>query len=277
MVKKIFFIFLLVLLLGAFAFSANKASATHSWGSYHWARTLSPFTLKLGDNVSSAWDNYLITASNDWILSSILDIAVVSGKSNSKNCRPTAGQVEVCSSKYGNNGWLGIAQIWVSGNHITQGVTKVNDTYFNTSRYNTSAWRSLVICQEIGHTFGLNHQDENFSNANLGTCMDYTNDPDGKLANPDQLSNEHPNTHDYAQLETIYAHLDSFTTLLSNTVKAFMRTDNGKSDNKDDDIDALDPSEWGKEIYEDSKGRNSHFERELDNGNKIFTFVIWVE
>ena len=27
--------------------------------------------------------------------------------------------------------------------------------------------------QEIGHTFGLDHQDENFSNANLGSCMDY--------------------------------------------------------------------------------------------------------
>jgi hypothetical protein len=27
-------------------------------GNYHWARTSNPFTLKLGDNVSSAWDSY---------------------------------------------------------------------------------------------------------------------------------------------------------------------------------------------------------------------------
>jgi hypothetical protein len=59
---------------------------------------------------------------------------------------------------------------------------------------------------EIGHTFGLDHQDENFSNPNLGTCMDYTSDPDGP-------SNEHPNAHDDQQLETIYAHLDASTTV----------------------------------------------------------------
>ncbi len=35
------------------------------------------------------------------------------------------------------------------------------------------------MCQEIGHDFGLDHQDENFNNPNLGTCMDYTNDPLG--------------------------------------------------------------------------------------------------
>src|SRR5688572_31754287 len=52
-------------------------------------------------------------------------------------CRPTAGRIEVCNAAYGNNGWLGIAQIWISGAHITQGTTKLNDTYFNTDTYNT--------------------------------------------------------------------------------------------------------------------------------------------
>jgi predicted Zn-dependent protease len=60
----------------------------------------------------------------------------------------------------------------VSGSHIVQGTTKVNDTYFNTATYNTRAWRQLVMCQEVGHTFGLDHQDETFNNPNLGSCMD---------------------------------------------------------------------------------------------------------
>ena len=42
--------------------SGTVVYATHSWGSYHWARTLNPFTLKLGDNVSSIWDAYLVEA-----------------------------------------------------------------------------------------------------------------------------------------------------------------------------------------------------------------------
>jgi hypothetical protein len=38
---------------------ATVSFADHSWGGYHWARTSNPFTLKVGDNVSSAWDTYL--------------------------------------------------------------------------------------------------------------------------------------------------------------------------------------------------------------------------
>lgn len=271
MIKKIFFVLFAVLILGAFVFSANNASANHSWGNYHWARTANPFTLKLGDNMSSAWDAYLSTASSDWTASSILDTTVVTGLTNPKNCRATVGRVEVCNSKYGNNGWLGIAQIWVNGNHITKGITKMNDTYFNTPTYNTPAWKRFVVCQEVGHTFGLDHQDENFNNVNLGTCMDYTSDPDGTLANPDQLNNEHPNTHDYDQLGVIYSHFDSFTSALSSVL--------GKKSSApalaDDDVDISDAKEWGKEVRKSKNGRSSLHERDLGKGNKIFTFVIW--
>ena len=49
--------------------------------------------------------------------------------------------------------------VWTSGSHITQGTTKVNGTYFNIGKYNTPAWRILVMCQEVGHTLGLSHLD----------------------------------------------------------------------------------------------------------------------
>src|SRR5215218_8049977 len=202
----------LAALLALVAF-APGAKANHSWNGYHWVRTANPFTLQLGDNVSSQWDPILGTTSSDWSKSTVLDTRIVAGQAKSKNCRPTSGRVEVCNGAYGNNGWLGIAQIWVSGKHITQGTTKVNDTYFNTTKYNTAAWRNLVMCQEVGHTFGLDHQDENFNNTNLGTCMDYTNDPSGTLGTNGTLSNEHPNPHDYDQLVTIYSHLDNTTTV----------------------------------------------------------------
>src|SRR5512145_2379189 len=185
--------------------SVSSVRAEHAWGNYHWARTSNPFTLKLGDNVSRVWDAYLTTTSSDWSPSAVLDTTIVTGSNPwPKNCKPVSGRVEVCNASYGNNGWLGIAQIWVNGDHITQGVTKLNDYYFNTAPYNTPAWRNQVMCQEVGHTFGLDHQDENFTNANLHTCMDYTND---------SSTNQHPNQHDYEELETIYAHLDASTTV----------------------------------------------------------------
>lgn len=235
--------------LGTFAY------ASHSWGPYHWARTANPFTVKLGDNVSSAWDAYLGETSSDWSLSSVLDTTVVAG-SGAKNCRPTNGRVEVCSRKYGFNGWLGVASIWISGDHITQGTVKLNDSYFTAATYNTPSWRRLVICQEVGHTFGLDHQDENFSNPNIGTCMDYTSNPAGPL------SNEHPNTHDYEQLEAIYSHLDS-TTTVANTIAS-----KGNHNGAD---------EWGKSIRKDGKGKPSLHELDLGNGEKVFTFIVWAE
>ena len=236
------------------------AYAAHSWGSYHWARTANPFTLKLGDNVSSAWDAYLSTTSSDWSVSSVLDTTIVTGGIDPRKCRATSGRVEVCSAKYGFNGWLGVAQIWISGNHITKAITKLNDSYFNTAYYNKPGWRNLVMCQEVGHDLGLDHQDEVSGNANLGSCMDYTNDPDGAIYG--QLSNEHPNAHDYEQLAAIYAHLDSVTTV--------GQTITGPGNHNG-------ASEWGRSIREDGNSRTSHYERDLGNGDKVFTFVIWVE
>ena len=234
------------------------ASANHAWGNYHWARTANPFTLKVGDNVSFAWDNYLDGAIADWSSSSVLDLTKVAGGTRPKSCRPTSGRIEVCNAAYGGTGWLGIAQIWVSGSHITQGTAKMNDTYFNTATYNTPAWRRLVMCQEIAHDFGLAHQDEVFDNPNLGTCMDYTSDPDGPP------SNEHPNAHDFAQLETIYAHLDSTTTVGAMPVGMA----NGEFHSQAD---------WGQAIATSDHGKPILFERDFGNGYKLFTFVYWAE
>jgi hypothetical protein len=248
-----------LLVFAALAAAPGSVFADHSWGNYHWARTSNPFTLQLGDNVSGAWDSYLATTSSDWSKSTVLDTTIVVGNATGKRCRATAGRVEVCNATYGNNGWLGLAQIWISGSHITQGVVKVNDTYYNTSTYNTPAWRNLVMCQEVGHTLGLDHQDENSTNGNLGTCMDYTNAPD---------SNQHPNQHDYVQLGIIYEHLDSTTTVKQTTQTGNMPPAMA-------DIDFSGPAQWGKLIHSSRGGWKELYELDFGGGHKVFTFVIW--
>jgi hypothetical protein len=258
--KSSFRILLLVMVLALALFPSTSVSANHSWGNYHWARTANPFTLKVGDNVSSAWDTYLDGAISDWNQSTVLDLVEVAGGSR-KNCRPTNGRIEACSARYGNNGWLGLAQIWANGSHITQATTKVNDTYFETPTYNTPAWRRLVMCQEIAHDFGLDHQDENFDNSNLGTCMDYTSDPDGPP------SNEHPNSHDFQQLVTIYTHLDSFNSYdTSNPMPPGFANAN---------VHAVE--NWGEKIHESADGRSALYVRDFGDGFKIFTHVFWAE
>src|SRR5687768_3969876 len=228
-------------------------SANHSWGNYHWARTSNPFTLQVGDNVNSTWEPYLDEAISDWTSSSVLKLLKVAGGNKTKQSKPTNGTIEACKASYGNNGWLGIAQIWISGSHITQAITKVNDTYFNTAQYNTPAWRRLVTCQEIAHDFGLAHQDETFDNVNLGSCMDYTNDPDGGaggVSNNDP-SNEHPNSHDFSQLLQIYNH-----THRASSAVVPQGNDNRGADVADDDR----PSTWGKLVRSSRDGRVQVFE-----------------
>jgi hypothetical protein len=120
-----------------------------------------------------------------------------------RQCNGGTGTIRICNLAYGQNGWLGVAGISVdSGGHIISGYTKLNDSYFSSSYaggfYLEGDWKQSVTCQELGHDFGLDHQDENFYNTSLKTCMDYQDPPW-----PD------PNAHDYEQLEAIYSHLDS--------------------------------------------------------------------
>jgi hypothetical protein len=241
----------------------TSGSADHSWGDYHWARQTNPFTLQVGDNVASQWDAYLTGAINDWSQSAVLDLHGTTGGARPRNCRPTSGRIEACSAKYGNTGWLGIAQIWASGSHITQAVTKLNDTYFTTPTYDTPAWRRLVTCQEIAHDFGLDHQDENFDNPNLGSCMDYTSDPDGPP------SNEHPNAHDFEQLETIYAHLDSTT-----TVGSALPADAPRAMTQ---IDFDTPGQWGRLVATSRNRRIEVYELDFGGGHKVLTHVFWAD
>ncbi len=230
------------------------ATASHSWGGYHWARTANPFTLKLGDNVTSAWDSYLGTTSSDWTTSTVLNTTIVAGQAGRpRQCRATVGRVEVCNTTYGNNGWLGVASISITGGvHITQGTVKLNDTYFNTPQYNTPAWRNLVMCQEVGHTLGLDHQDVVFDNPNLDTCMDYTNNP---------TSNQHPNQHDYDELVTIYSHLDT-----TSTVGAAVPSARAAS---------AAASGFGRLVASSHGAKVQTFVRDLGRGRLEVSVVIW--
>ena len=169
--------------------------------------------------------------------------------------------VQVCNFHYGSTGWVGIASISISGPHITQGTVKLNDTYFDTAYYNTPAWRALVTCQEIGHTFGLDHQDTDYYNANLNTCMDYSNRPE---------SNQHPNQHDYDELGLIYAHFDTSSTVSAATVSPGIQAPTVGPNTSDV------PGYWGKLVAGSENPQHvAVYERDFGGGNKEVTFVTW--
>lgn len=236
---------LVAAIIGGGTLLAMPAGASHSWNGYHWARTANPFTLKVVDSNTPDWDGHLNTAMTDWSRSTVLDLAKGASDDSTrtrKQCKMVSGQIRSCNAAYGFNGWLGLASINVSGGHITQATSKMNDSYFNSGSYDATA-RQHVMCQEIGHGFGLHHQDE--SGADLNTCMDYSN----------ALDNPSPNAHDYDMLESIYAHLDSSSTVASGGVSS---------------LADLVPS-WAPATQ---RSRSVYVDK-LEDGSELITFVLW--
>lgn len=201
------------LAIGIAALSVS-AFASHTWNNYHWARTGSSFTLQVVDSNTPDWDDELNLATSQWSQSSKFDLTVVTGTSTStsrKRCTAIVGKVRSCNAAYGNNGWLGLASINLDSNgHISQGTSKMNDSY--ASSFASQDERRHVMCQEIGHTFGLGHTSEDGTTQN--TCMDYSQSPTSTA----------PNQHDYDQLAAQYSHTDSYnsysTTLAATKVTA---------------------------------------------------------
>ena len=179
---------------------AAPAGATHAWGNYHWGGDADPRALSIVDNMTPDWDVYREVAHADWDASAVIALTDVTGDDSNgarKRCKTQNGVLVVCNAAYGFNGWLGVAQIWVdpSNGHIAKALAKVNDSYFDLSTYDDPSAKLHVTCQEVGHVLGLGHQHDEAS------CMDDANG----LFDP---AFAHPGTHDYEQLEQIYAHLD---------------------------------------------------------------------
>ncbi len=177
--------------------------ADHAWGTYHWARTTNPLPLLAVDSVDGTWQAELDATLLAW--SGTPNVLTVSPGATDddararKRCKMVSGQIRVCNAAYGYNGWLGLATIGLnSDGHIVQGTAKVNDSY--SSYWESQAEKNHVMCQEVGHLFGLTHTSEDGSSQ--GTCMDYSSSD----------SSQWPNTHDFEQLAAIYAHLDSYNT-----------------------------------------------------------------
>ncbi len=117
------------------------------------------------------------------------------------------------------------------------------------------------MCQEVAHTFGLGHQSEDGSSQN--SCMDYFSNTG---ANAGSTLSTAPNAHDFEQLRSIYAHLDSTTTVAAVSAQAASGADTGDND---------DPKNWGQLVKQSKNGRSSTYERFNKDGSQTITHVYW--
>lgn len=255
--------------LGA-ALISTASYATHSWSSYHWARTTNPFDLIIINSTTSDWDGYVSQAVSDWSSSIVLNMVEdPNGNTSSqtrRRCKAPGGKLRICNLAYGQNGWLGIAGISIdSAGHIVSGYTKLNDSYFVMDFYNNANWKQSVTCQELGHNVGLGHQDEDFNNASKFSCMDYQNPP-----------YEYPNDHDYEQLAAIYGHEDMYNSYDGGGDSGGGGGCNappGKGCNKGETPGHNGDIGWGMSIGR--RGQTETFMRIDPDGTRHITYVTW--
>jgi hypothetical protein len=259
-----FHIVAMITLITILAITPASVEADHAFG-FHWRHEENPFTLRFGDNVSSGWDSHLRETVDEWSESSVLNTRVVEGSTTGRRCRPSERRVQVCSAAYGQNDILYQSTIFIVRDHIRAGIIQLNDTYLNVAPFNTRPWRRYILCQQIGFTLGLDLQDFDPLNTNIGSCNDLTFNPGGTPRNTK------PNRHDFDMLEQIYAHLDgdnddlALASGLSPDFNAFAS------------IDATAAENWGVKTLESADGRSALYANDLGNGLMTLTLIGWAK
>ncbi len=123
---------------------AGSAAQAHQWGC--WIQADRNVRIRNASGGSTAQ-----SAINDWNSMTILNISAVS----------SGEETYVFNANSGATGWGGLASITnYSGCTILRATAQVNTYYYSS----TSTSARGVHCQEIGHTFGLDHSND-------GGCM----------------------------------------------------------------------------------------------------------
>jgi hypothetical protein len=171
--------------------------------------------LELVNALDDSWTQEFETVVADWDNGDPDALTLTTRKISVDNaCSRLDGVMKVCNGNYGETGWLGINQIisQIKTNLILSSVAKMNEHYLNNADFFE---RQYAMCHEIGHGFGLYHTDEDFNNADLGDCLDYSPNPEASL---------HPGTINYERLVILYG---------DTTRRRFLKSGSSKRNSKD--------------------------------------------
>ena len=187
----------LLLTLSALVVLPAGAHADHAWyvngQPAHWASTVEPAQIDLGENLSDpVWDSLSHIPAFVWSLSPSTSGQLGLSPVLRVNLRAgglASNEVELYDDLYGLNGWIGQATISVDAQgHITDGTVQLNRSYTL-----SQSEKHAAINHEVGHTLGLDHEDATVMCAVL-------------------CGIENPVSHDYEVLTAVNAHVDAYST-----------------------------------------------------------------
>lgn len=173
--------------------------------------------LELQNALDENWQTEFDAAVADWSKSPVLTLTT-KRVAVDHTCARVDGVMLVCNGNFGNTGWVGINEVEIEytsrdgPGFIISSVAKMNEYYLNKAPYEK---RRYTMCHEIGHGFGLPHTDENPNNADLGNCLDYTNQPE---------NNQLPGQVNFNRLVEIYiaGEVDSSAAVVEDTERLSM-------------------------------------------------------
>lgn len=161
------------------------AHAAAASAGYHWYNTTNgEVTVKFLSKVESIWDRGVSHAAKVWTESDKVNATVVD-KAPDSSCGLARGKVNICSGHY-SGGWAGLTEVTytVSG-HVLTARMRLNDSTPSTARI-------AVACHEMGHAFGLAHNDP----GDTTSCMTPTV----------TSAQKNPDNSNYNKLDQIYQH-----------------------------------------------------------------------
>jgi hypothetical protein len=167
-----------------------------SEGTFRWQNDGNGLELEILNALDDSWQSILEKAVDNWDNGSPIDSLTLSitRVPYEINCEAETAKLKVCNGNYGKTKWRGLNEVLLNrqSNTIVSSSAKLNEYYL---KYEGADQKLYTMCHEIGHGFGLPHWDEDFFNANLGNCMDYTDNP---------VANKQPDTSNFEFLADLY-------------------------------------------------------------------------